>query len=262
MRRSCVRSLVLFALFLPCSAGCSIGPSSIELPTDHPASPEAPSGFVADVPDVLTPRPDAPRAAQRHADVASPIGAEEPAPPTRSAEAAHQGASESRETSTPRGDSGTGSVVAGSDGPSAVAQQDVDDLFTAYLALSAELARDDDSKARERLSTVREAARRIEVAGEPDKSTRAARVAAAVPKRIGTLADVRADFKAVSAAVIELLATTRPAPNVAATIRRARCPMANASWLQIEASVSNPYYGSEMLRCGAIEETIDLRGER
>lgn len=38
------------------------------------------------------------------------------------------------------------------------------------------------------------------------------------------------------------------------------CPMANggkgANWLSKENEVKNPYYGSEMLTCGKVVETI------
>jgi hypothetical protein len=32
----------------------------------------------------------------------------------------------------------------------------------------------------------------------------------------------------------------------------AYCPMIDAHWLQSEEEISNPYYGSEMLRCGEV----------
>ena len=34
------------------------------------------------------------------------------------------------------------------------------------------------------------------------------------------------------------------------------CPMKNASWLSTEKAIKNPYYGSEMLECGNVKETI------
>ena len=38
------------------------------------------------------------------------------------------------------------------------------------------------------------------------------------------------------------------------------CPMANngkgANWLSKESTVKNPYYGSQMLTCGSVQETI------
>ncbi|RZL98725.1 MAG: DUF3347 domain-containing protein, partial [Pedobacter sp.] len=34
------------------------------------------------------------------------------------------------------------------------------------------------------------------------------------------------------------------------------CPMKKASWLSTEKSIKNPYYGSAMLSCGNVVETI------
>ena len=34
------------------------------------------------------------------------------------------------------------------------------------------------------------------------------------------------------------------------------CPMKKASWLSSEKSIKNPYYGSAMLTCGKVTETI------
>jgi hypothetical protein len=34
------------------------------------------------------------------------------------------------------------------------------------------------------------------------------------------------------------------------------CPMKKASWLSTEKAIKNPYYGSEMLDCGSVKETI------
>ena len=34
-------------------------------------------------------------------------------------------------------------------------------------------------------------------------------------------------------------------------LKVAYCPMANESWIQADGSISNPYYGSEMLTCGS-----------
>ncbi len=39
-------------------------------------------------------------------------------------------------------------------------------------------------------------------------------------------------------------------------IYNAYCPMAKAGWLSKEAAIKNPYYGSAMLTCGKVVETI------
>ncbi|MGM0588119.1 MAG: DUF3347 domain-containing protein [Bacteroidota bacterium] len=35
------------------------------------------------------------------------------------------------------------------------------------------------------------------------------------------------------------------------------CPMAKASWLSTEKEIRNPYYGSSMLTCGTVKETLE-----
>jgi hypothetical protein len=35
------------------------------------------------------------------------------------------------------------------------------------------------------------------------------------------------------------------------------CPMKKASWLSHEKAIKNPYYGSAMLTCGSVKETIE-----
>ncbi len=39
-------------------------------------------------------------------------------------------------------------------------------------------------------------------------------------------------------------------------IYKAYCPMIKAGWLSKEAAIKNPYYGSAMLTCGKVVETI------
>jgi Cu(I)/Ag(I) efflux system membrane fusion protein len=35
------------------------------------------------------------------------------------------------------------------------------------------------------------------------------------------------------------------------------CPMAKASWLSKKKEIRNPYYGSSMLKCGTVKETLE-----
>jgi hypothetical protein len=66
---------------------------------------------------------------------------------------------------------------------------------------------------------------------------------------------VRAAFKDVSAAMIELGKATALPPD-AAPVRVFHCPMANADWLQTGDATANPYYGSSMINCGAAVEPL------
>jgi len=81
--------------------------------------------------------------------------------------------------------------------------------------------------------------------------------AATFPKNIvqqaGTVAkaaslnDAREAFKSLSQSLIEYRDKN---PQVAGIYRQVHCPMANADWLQKESTVSNPYFGKAMSRCG------------
>src|SRR5690625_3545882 len=67
----------------------------------------------------------------------------------------------------------------------------------------------------------------------------------------------RRHFETVS---IALLADLNEHGSSGATFYEAHCPMAfgnrGASWIQADATVNNPYYGSQMLRCGEIRGTF------
>jgi hypothetical protein len=56
----------------------------------------------------------------------------------------------------------------------------------------------------------------------------------------------RAAFGPLSEAVIAVV----KADSSAHDVKMAYCPMADASWLQKEEKIRNPYYGSSMLSCG------------
>lgn len=66
----------------------------------------------------------------------------------------------------------------------------------------------------------------------------------------------REHFITLSKSMYELIKTSKPAE----TVYYQFCPMANegkgANWLSKESAVKNPYYGSQMLSCGKVVETI------
>ena len=68
----------------------------------------------------------------------------------------------------------------------------------------------------------------------------------------------RDHFNTLSKNVYALLKTTSSNDK---TIYRQYCPMAfnntGAFWLSSEDEILNPYFGDEMLTCGAIDETIN-----
>lgn len=66
------------------------------------------------------------------------------------------------------------------------------------------------------------------------------------------LAGQRASFQAFSDNMIRLVKASKPD----SAVYVAFCPMKKASWLTNENSIKNPYYGSSMLTCGKVTETI------
>lgn len=62
----------------------------------------------------------------------------------------------------------------------------------------------------------------------------------------------RETFKSLSKSTYDLLKVSSPDQ----PIYKQYCPMADADWLSKEKAVKNPYYGSSMLTCGNVVETI------
>ncbi|MDR7372019.1 DUF3347 domain-containing protein [Flavobacterium aquidurense] len=62
----------------------------------------------------------------------------------------------------------------------------------------------------------------------------------------------RETFKSLSKNTYDLIKVTKSAQ----VVYKQYCPMADADWLSKEKAVKNPYYGSSMLTCGNVVETI------
>ncbi|RYJ37659.1 Mercuric transport periplasmic binding protein MerP [Flavobacterium anhuiense] len=62
----------------------------------------------------------------------------------------------------------------------------------------------------------------------------------------------RETFKSLSKSTYDLIKVSNPTE----PIYKQYCPMADADWLSKEKAVKNPYYGSSMLTCGNVVETI------
>ncbi|MHC0442379.1 DUF3347 domain-containing protein [Flavobacterium sp. 3-210] len=74
-------------------------------------------------------------------------------------------------------------------------------------------------------------------------------------KNISTTTDLkkqRESFKSLSKSTYDLIKVSSPDQ----PIYKQYCPMADADWLSKEKAVKNPYYGSSMLTCGNVVETI------
>ncbi len=121
------------------------------------------------------------------------------------------------------------------------------EVLQPYLAIQRALAADS-------LEGVPEQARQLAGADVPG----AQRLA-----RAEGIKEARHHFETVSNYLIEQV---RSNGVEAKAVHLAHCPMAfgnkGASWLQEEARLANPYYGSMMLRCGRIEETMGASSKR
>lgn len=62
----------------------------------------------------------------------------------------------------------------------------------------------------------------------------------------------RETFKLLSKNTYELIKVSKSTE----VVYKQYCPMADADWLSKEKAVKNPYYGSSMLTCGNVVETI------
>ncbi|MCA9751145.1 MAG: efflux RND transporter periplasmic adaptor subunit [Gemmatimonadetes bacterium] len=134
-------------------------------------------------------------------------------------------------------------------------------LYDAYFALWRALAADDEKAARAAAGKVAEAAAAVDVDDRAmserrlwkEQSTRIAEALASADR--ADLAALRAAFQTVSAAVDEIEARFG---HVGAAWVRTHCPMAfdfaGADWLQTQKEILNPYFGSEMLRCGSVTQ--------
>ncbi|QDT66643.1 efflux RND transporter periplasmic adaptor subunit [Calycomorphotria hydatis] len=78
-----------------------------------------------------------------------------------------------------------------------------------------------------------------------------------------SLADARKKFKSISYAVVTLSTLVR-GEQASESFHQFFCPMVpqgEGDWLQTEKLLSNPYWGSQMLRCGELVRTMPLEGQ-
>lgn len=146
------------------------------------------------------------------------------------------------------------------DEPEATPSEDeaIDRLFAAYLAIGELLAEDELQGVAGHHQEVHEAAAELARLGGADVAAHAREIARSSAAKPGDVASVRETYEELSAAVVALAAVRPPRAGVAPALFEAYCPMAGAAWLQTSETVSNPYYGSAMLRCGSVRRRIEL----
>jgi hypothetical protein len=121
--------------------------------------------------------------------------------------------------------------------------QQIASVFDSYTRIQTSLAKDS-------LDGVAESGRTIAKAAKEDAAgtlpTNLAQQSEAVA-RATDLASARKAFKPLSESLIACCAKN---PHVAGYYRQVHCSMADASWLQTDSVVNNPYMGKAMAQCG------------
>jgi Cu(I)/Ag(I) efflux system membrane fusion protein len=130
-------------------------------------------------------------------------------------------------------------------------------LVNAYIALQTKLAKDDAAGSKAAYVGLQNALKAkelgLDAATQQKLSSAVAKGAAA-----GKIEDARTAFASVSDALLAYLGTSKNPLSASLTV--AHCPMAldnkGAKWLQLGDNLENPYFGSEMLRCGTVEKKV------
>ena len=127
-------------------------------------------------------------------------------------------------------------------------------LIDHYLALTRAMAADDDIKTKEAVGNL------VTYTGTQEFNTYAQAEGLNEwiegPKYWSTLPrkDIQDDFQAASKLMVDFGKKHKTEKSDSTvTLITAFCPMAPGRWLQTEETISNPYYGSEMLTCGVFE---------
>ena len=134
----------------------------------------------------------------------------------------------------------------------------VDTLIDPYLMIQKGLAGDDLAAAQKGAEHYLKA---MESAPHEGEAHEEAKDLIKPAKAISETEDIKAaraaflDLSRQMASLVEHVGTTKDTP-----LYTAFCPMAfnnkGGQWVQSEKTVSNPYYGSMMLRCGSIQKQI------
>lgn len=142
-------------------------------------------------------------------------------------------------------------------------------VFSSYFSLQQDLARDDLGDATAAFGALQSStgAVRAQALSEPQRAdwmrlTRDLEEAAKQGGEAANLERARRAFSSVSTALLEV--EEQFGHPGEATHYRVHCPMAfdhqGADWLQTNATVSNPYFGAKMARCGVVKDEISPYG--
>ena len=129
----------------------------------------------------------------------------------------------------------------------------IQNIYTSYIVLK-------DALVNAKFEDAQKASESLSAALNAHKGCETTALIADKIKSAKTLIDQRKEFTFLSADIIPLV---KNATVEKGTVYVQRCPMANngdgGEWLASEKNIRNPYYGDEMMDCGAIIEEIKVK---
>ena len=141
----------------------------------------------------------------------------------------------------------------------AAQQANVDAVFAKYLAVQTKLAQDQEPLAL--WTELATAASALTTTLPESLRALGAALHASLATTPSGVKPARTAFEEVSKAAIPLFAAARPRPAFGSEVYVMFCSMVPASWLQQGKTLRNPYYGSEMLECGELKQTLPTAPE-
>ena len=128
--------------------------------------------------------------------------------------------------------------------------QDVAGIYDAYIDLKNDLVNTDHSASQASAKTLKAALEKKQGC----EST------AMLAGRISSASDIAAQRKEFTQLSADVIAMFKHADLASGVIYVQHCPMANkgdgGDWLSSNEKIQNPYYGDEMMECGAVVEQI------
>jgi Protein of unknown function (DUF3347) len=119
-------------------------------------------------------------------------------------------------------------------------------IVGSYLEIQSQLAAD-------KIDRIKPAAAAIATNAASLGQERGARIAQTA-KAVGDAKDLKTAREAFGPLSDAVITAAQGNGKDLAGVKLAFCPMVNRSWLQKDAKVRNPYYGSAMLECGELKD--------
>jgi hypothetical protein len=149
-----------------------------------------------------------------------------------------------------------------SDGSGSAGREDIDELFEEYLKIQKVLGAPQLGANRLDVGRLVQAAKKYADAATGKAQPTSRTVADAAAAMQGkSIEEQRQLFGRLSDAVVSLGDLSPPSRSVADRLYVAYCPMAfnnkGGQWLQAGETIENPYYATEMKRCGEVKRKIE-----